>query len=530
MSIERPLARRLAAACLAIAALLAVAAGPASALEPPRPLPGYRPAFVTETDQHPWRDCLWASAAMLLEKWTNGDVAKSHQQLRTLSRDAHGGSTFRDLHVAFARLGFRVPDNLAGDRLTWHQLLSRLRHGAGAVVLGDYHDLPRWYGRWDYGFWKAPRIKAHHDKKSSGGATAKPAGKPHHKAKVKRRADNHAVYVERYDARHHRVWLMDPLARGGWHGEWISVRALQSFAWSSGGRVYAVTTPTAAAAPFSGVRLTDPTVALSTGAITATWGLHAPRGWRWTGADVHVSMARASSALEAAARSALIAPRLSIDPAPPRPVAGVSGQQLRVAASLPTAPGAYTAAISLTDRRFGRGVVASTPVAVFVPGDQRATMRLNVLEDVLTAGGSLRVNLSVANGGDDTWAEPVRPRRDGPAAALGTGPERDTRVTAHWIRLDGAATTPGAAATAGSAPIGTAPADDAGPVTLLNVPLDPGDMARFRGDVAVPSAVGRWALVVDVEDSIVGSFATLGNAPAVALFDVVPPRRIEAAN
>jgi len=53
------------------------------------------------------------------------------------------------------------------------------------------------------------------------------------------------------------------------------------------------------------------------------------------------------------------------------------------------------------------------------------------------------------------------------------------------------------------------------------------DLAELR---RTSTTVGRWALVVDVEDSIVGSFATLGNAPAVALFDVVPPRRIEAAN
>lgn len=154
MSLDRSVSRRLAAACLALAALLTVASGPVSALEPPRPLPGYRPAFVTETDEHPWTDCLWASAAMLLDKWTNGDVTRTHQQLRALSRDRKGGSTFKDLAVAFDKLGFHTPSNLGGSRLTWHELLKRLRQGAGAVVLGDYSHLPRWYGRWDYGFWK----------------------------------------------------------------------------------------------------------------------------------------------------------------------------------------------------------------------------------------------------------------------------------------------------------------------------------------------------------------------------------------
>ena len=54
MPIVRPSIRHVAAACLAVASLLAIA-GPVAALEPPRPLPGHRPAFVTETDEHPWK-------------------------------------------------------------------------------------------------------------------------------------------------------------------------------------------------------------------------------------------------------------------------------------------------------------------------------------------------------------------------------------------------------------------------------------------------------------------------------------------
>ena len=77
-------------------------------------------------------------------------------------------------------------------------LLRRLAKGAGAVLLGDDSKLPRWYGRWDYGFWKLTK-------------------------KEKASKDNHAVYIERYDSRRHRVWLMDPLGRPGWKGEWISI-------------------------------------------------------------------------------------------------------------------------------------------------------------------------------------------------------------------------------------------------------------------------------------------------------------------
>ena len=520
MPIHRTVTRRLAAACLAVAGLLAVAAGPVSALEPPRPLPGYHPAFVTETDQHPWRDCLWASAAMLLDKWTNGDVTRTHQQLRALSGDTQGGSTFADLHVAFAKLGFNVPGNLAGDRPTWHQLLSALRHGAGAVVLGDYGQLPRWYGRWDYWFWKGGPV----DAAGPGARAHAPAAKGKPKTKVKMRPDNHAIYVERYDPRRGRVWVMDPLARGDWRGEWMPVSALKRFAWSSAGRVYAVLSPTAAPAPFSGVKLLDPAVDLSATAVTASWAVRAPRGWHWKGADAHVSSATAASALEAAAQSALVAPGVTTVAAPARPVASVGGQRLHATAALPTAPGAYTAALTLTDRRFGRLVVASAPVAVFIPGTLRATMRLSALDDVLTAGGSVRINLSVANAGETTWADAAGADGDTAGAALRTARPHDTRVTAHWILLD----VPSSDAAVAAAD-GAAPADDAtpAPVTLLRAPLDPGQLSRFRGELTVPTTPGRWALVIDVEDSVLGSFAALGSAPAVDVFEVVPPRGIE---
>ena len=122
---------------------------------------------------------------MLLDKWTNGDVRVTHGKLRQLSGD-RGGSSFGDLQVAFGKLGFEVPLDASGDStLTWGALLGRLRNGAGAVVLGDYGDMPSWHARWDRSFWRNKGTK-----------------------------DNHAIYVERYDRKRGRVWMMDPLARG----------------------------------------------------------------------------------------------------------------------------------------------------------------------------------------------------------------------------------------------------------------------------------------------------------------------------
>ena len=200
---------------LLFAMLLGAAPSPAAALEPPRPLPGYRPTFVTQTDVHPINDCLWASGAMLIDKWTNGKIHPTHQRLRALSGD-RGGSNLDDLKKAYKKLGINLkfsPDG--GERITFNGLLRRLAHGAGAVVLGDDSKLPRWYGRWDYGFWKMTKKE-----------------KKKHPSR-----DNHAVYVERYDRRHGRVWLMDPLAR----------RATGTASGSASGR--SASSPGAAAAP-----------------------------------------------------------------------------------------------------------------------------------------------------------------------------------------------------------------------------------------------------------------------------------------
>ena len=450
-------ARSFAAACLVLVTLLGVAPSPAAALEPPRPLPDRRPDFVTETDTRPWVDCMWASAAMLLDKWTNGDVRMTHGKLRRLSGD-RGGSSFEDLQVAFRKLGFDLPLDASGDsRLTWGGLLGRLRKGAGAVVLGDYGDMPRWHARWDRSFWRK-----------------------------KGKEDNHAVYVERYDRKRGRVWLMDPLARGDWQGEWISVSALRRFAWFKGGRVAAVTTPTAAPAPFAGVVAGQPKVGLSDAAVTATWKLRTPRAWAWRGGDIHASVAAAEDPIAAAIAAAQVDPRTTADPAPETPVAGVAKHTLRLSAALPTEPGAYVASLSLSDRRFGRTFVTSEPVGVFVPGARQAKLRLNVAKEVLIAGDDLRINLSVANSGEHTWADTARPEGDQADVRA-----RATRAVATWVLLDPSGQ--GEASGEAAPDAATAPGDAAAvPLTvdLRKVPLAPGELERIRETLVVPKDAG----------------------------------------
>ena len=325
---------------------LSVAPTPAAALEPPRPLPNHRPAFVTETDERPWKDCLWASGAMLLDKWTNGDLTPTHQQLRRLAGDPHGGSTLEDLHVAYARLGINLrfsPDG--GERITWSMLLRRLAKGAGAVLLGDDSKLPRWYGRWDYGFWKLT-------------------------TKEKASKDNHAVYIERYDRRHRRVWLMDPLGRPGWKGEWISVCGAASIRvdhrWRGPDRGRH---PIARAAPFARVAVSNPVISATSTTATAAFGIKAPRRWTFPGADVRVTFKPAGDPLLAAATSLPVTTIATAnDGRPKKPVATVRGTSLRATTPLPSKAGAYRVTMKLTDRRFGRTVARAGNVTVFVPG------------------------------------------------------------------------------------------------------------------------------------------------------------------
>lgn len=476
--------RILAALFLAVSATW-VSAGAAAALEPYRPLPGYHPKFVTETDVRPWKDCLWASGAMLLDKWTNGRIRVTHQKLRDLSGDAHGGSSFDELTIAYDKLGIHLefsPDG--GAPITWAGLLARLKRGAGAVLLGDDSKLPRYFGRWDYGFWKA-----------------------------KGKKDNHAVYVERYDSRHARVWLMDPLARGKhWKGEWIPVAALRKFVWKQGPYVVAAVTPTAKRAPFAGVRLAAPQVSTSADAVTATWSAKTPRHWRLPKVKVSAKFTAATDPLAAAIDALQVSFVPTAAKAPSRPTLRHPKGAITLTAPLPADPGAYEAKLSFRDRRFGRTVALADSVAVFVPGPRRASVKLDNPVGATIAGEPVSVSLKVANTGDLAWTE--RPPGAGGLTDGDTGRPvdvRGTRIVAYWIpiALERAAD--------GSLPKPVS----VEPVPVRAAPLAPGHVIRMRAKLVAPPQPGSWALVVDVVDDVDGSFAALGSRPGALILDVV---------
>ena len=480
-----------------MALLLGLAPSPAAALQPPRPLPHYHPRFVTQTDEHPMNDCLWASGAMLIDKWTNGKIHPSHQRLRALSGDHVKGSNLEDLEIAYRRLGIKLKFSPnGGERISFNGLLHRLANGAGAVVLGDDSRLPRWYGRWDYGFWKMTKK----DRKK-------------HPSR-----DNHAVYVERFDRRHGRVWLMDPLGRAGWKGEWISIWALRKFAWSSGGALFVAVTPTAKPAPFHHVRTSKATLTQTSAALEANWSFRAPRRWRFPGVTTRTAFSVAKDPLLAAATSPEVAERVTDEKPPTHTVVHSARRSLTVKAPLPSKPGAYLGSFKLTDRRFGRTVAKVGGVPVFVRGPRHASLLLDADENAAEAGKSFGVSVFVENTGELTWDEtPADPDDPDPEA-------RNTRLVARWIPIDVdlklGARTGGDDGSAGPA----LPA----PVTLDAVPLDAGRHTLVGRSLRAPWAIGRWALTIDVVDDIAGSYARIGSAPAVLLLDVVAPKgRVE---
>ena len=215
---------------------------------------------------------------------------------------------------------------------------------------------------------------------------------------------------------------------------------------------------------------------------------------------------QADDPLEAAALSPDVPVRNAEAAAPKRAKLTVKGKTMQLTAPLPTKPGAYTLHVGIRDRRFGNAFVTSHDIALFIPGERRATLRLNLRERVVEADQGLRLSVNVANTGTETWAGEW---------ALDTGAgqmdvERGTRVVARWVPLDEAATD----------------ADGASlePVVIGTVPLAPGEMVTVRDTVVAPAALGRWALVIDVVDDVDGSYAALGSEPAVAAIEVVAPR------
>ncbi len=469
--------RAFGAALFTASLLLTSMPAPSFALDPPRPLPGYRPTFVTERRSGPWVDCAWAAASMLLDKWTNGATTVGRERLRILAKDPIGGSNFADMQRSFARLGLKLSwSPSGGDRITWTKLIDRLAHGSGAILLGDDGKLPRKYGRWDPLFWRNTGV-----------------------------LDDHAIYLDGYDKQTKRILVMDPLAPERWGGEWIPVSALRKFAWHSGTALWAATTPTAAKAPFAGVELGDPGATADAAGLHLRWPIDgAPTAWKAPGFDAAVQMdpiagpdplATDVAALPADPADPPVAPLLAA-------VTGGDAQGLEATIRLPKTPGIYRVTVALTDHRFGQQVGSAGPFNLYVPGPRAWSFGLPGPQEV-APGELARVSFAVSNVGTESWAPPLSV----PGSPQAAGLSRDTRLVGTWVGPTADVT------------------DDRGTATLPDI--DFGRLQLLAGYVQfvddlirVPTEIGEWHLVVRVVENHEGPSDFIGSAPGDMTFDI----------
>lgn len=530
---HRLITRALAALLLGASTVLATlpAPTPALALEPPQPLPGYTPAFVTEREPGVWDDCTWAAAEMFLDKWTSGQTIVDRRQLRKLSGDKEGGSNLADVERAFARLGLDLETSpKGGASVTWAKLLDRLSNGGGAILLGDYGNLPRVNGRWDPGFWRGER-----------------------------ETDDHALYLDRYDATTGKIFVMDPLAPADWTGEWIRASALKKFAWRTGsGKLWAALTPAALAGPFEGVELGEPVAIADGSMLRVSWPISdAPQGWTFPGADVSAEItpiseadpidpldptvaALAAPGSEPVASSTQIADPIpsviavapaalassfelplpiAVDPSSPGTASSSVGAappgdgspavdhgSIQASVPLPAAPGIYRATVTAIDLRTGARVATAGPMNLYVPGPRAASF---VGPENLSAepGALVAIAFAVRNTGITSWAESPLVSSLPPDVRQ----PRNSRLVGTWVA-------PLQAGFDGQ----TIPAIP-DPIDFGPIALEPGYGRLVEVLVRVPVDPGSWRLVLDVVDDEDGSFALSGSAPDIIFIEVHRP-------
>ncbi len=446
------------------------------------------PAGRAYTPRHVWQRkdaCVWASGQMLVDKLTHGRVRVGQMALRRAAlghrkTDPKDGATLAELARGIARatgLRLRYSPGWA-DSLTWWQLLDRLEHGGGAVLLGEYGRLPAHFTRWN---------PAYAARSSSG----------------------HAVYVERYDRRLGRVWLMDPLAEGAYPGEWIDVEALRRFADFSGDFVKAMATPgrrTARTAPLvdhayrlGAPVLGGPAIAGSTVAVAVPLTIDA--GFPLPAA--HRLVARWDPVVDLVPSDPTRA-RLKVEPdtaslvRPAVPVlavtasAAVRPDSTGFAGGLPVpvVPGHYRLTVGLVESGHRAAARTLAPVEVEVLGPFSAAW--DVPTDLeTTAGATFTLRLGLVNIGTLDWRAPAL-ALDGPRP---TDPPATTLLVLTWRSPDGT-----------EKPAGSIP-----------LALAPGERIDLRTDLTAPRLAGNWTLELDVVSTVAGRVSATGaDTPEIA--------------
>jgi hypothetical protein len=469
---------------------LVLVAGSAAALPPTQAqatwLPPAQADATTSTDRptgeytprRVWqmkKNCVWAAGSMLVDKWTQGGTRVSQSVLRRASNDKKGGSSLYNLARGVAAVtGIRLRFSPgSGDTMTWWQLLDRIEHNGGAVLIGQYSRLPAHFTRWDRSF-------------------------------ANRRNNSHAVYIQSYDRIHGKVWLMDPLAEGHYPGEWINVEALHRFATIDAGKVMAAATPARhqpQTAPLTdhAYHLTRPRLAATAVAgsiLKVSVGLHissgfpSPAAHRFVGRWVPLATPRMPrpprllrAVLDSTSSSGVGLPPLPVAAttvsAPDR--AGSSG--FSAAVPVPTIPGRYRLSLGLTE--IGRKTPSRSfrTVVIEVVDPFAATIVLPAVGEV-TAGERFKVKVGLANIGSLDWRTPVVEEEGTRTIA----PATPTVFVLTWRSADGT-----------ELPAAEVPAElAAGQALALSVAL-----------VAPPDA-GTWTLAGDIVNPVRGALSSTG--------------------
>ena len=429
------------------------------------------------TPQRVWqmkKNCVWAAGAMLLDKWTHGNIRVSQSRLRRASHDKKGGSSLYDLSRGVAAVtGIRMRFSPGyGDTMSWWQLLDRLDHDGGAVLVGEYGRLPAHFTRWSTSF-------------------------------ANRRNNSHAVYIQSYDRVHGKVWLMDPLAEGHYPGEWIDVEDLYRFATIKDGKVMAVATPARRqpqTAPLTDhdYHLTNPRLAATAVAgstLKVSVGLFISAGFpnpaahrflaHWVPVVAPVSQPATRSRVvidTARMPGAALLPRpieATTASAPDR--AGASG--FSAAVPVPTIPGRYRLSLGLAESDRKTASRSFRPVEVEVVDPFAATISLPASAEV-DAGGRLRVKVGLTNIGALDWRTPVleeevpRPVEQVPQTVL----------VLTWQAADGSEL----------------------PALELPADLGPGQTAKLNLSLVAPPAAGTWTLAVEIMNLERGALSSTG--------------------
>jgi hypothetical protein len=176
----------------------------------------YRSPFITETNEPAFTDCQFCAGLMLVAEWTAGEaihdrhgntldeagLKRLRERIRALSGDTEGGASLEDLARGIARRFPGLPPlprtTASTDplRLSFDELWTKLQADHCAVLDGN-----------------PVRVE---DPKS-----------PLRSKQAKDDYD-HAVFV--HAAKGEQGFVMDPLGRGRYEGQWVSKADLRQFA------------------------------------------------------------------------------------------------------------------------------------------------------------------------------------------------------------------------------------------------------------------------------------------------------------